>query len=74
MAVLAWTSLVAAGALFAGVMIWRQMALVSLTAYGPICGGHGGVLSVLGHCPACYVAAALAGVGVAAGMGAWARR
>lgn len=74
MVVLAVLSLAGAVALFADVMIWRQMALASLTAYGPICGGQGGVLSFLGHCPACYVAAALVGVGVAAGMRAWAQR
>jgi len=75
MAILAVLSLGGAVALFAGVMIWRQMTLSALTAYGPICGGHGlSGASFLGHCPACYVAAALAGVGVAAGMRAWAQR
>jgi len=66
-AVLAWMSLVGAGVLFAGAMIWQRMALAALTAYGPICGGHGlSGVSFLGHCPACYAAAALAAVGLAA--------
>jgi hypothetical protein len=30
--------------------------------FGPICSGHGGLLSL--HCGACYVAAALAGTGL----------
>ncbi len=71
MALLAWTSLAGASALFGGVMIWRQMTLAAATAYGPICGGHG--QSLLGHCPACYAALALTGLGVAAGMRALAR-
>lgn len=29
-----------------------------LTAIGPICGESSGFLSLLGHCPACYVATA----------------
>jgi hypothetical protein len=74
MAVLAWASLVSASALFAGVMIWRQMTLASLTAYGPICGDHGlSGASALGHCPACYVAAALAAAGLLAGARVLAR-
>lgn len=37
--------------------------IVAAAAYGPIC-RHGGLLAL--HCPACYAALALAGLGLAA--------
>jgi len=41
---------------------WTQALITSwprLTAFGPICGESSGLLGFVGHCPACYVGAAL---------------
>jgi hypothetical protein len=46
-------------ALFLSAMAPR---LTAELMFGPICSGHGGLLSL--HCGACYVAAALAGTGL----------
>jgi hypothetical protein len=61
----AWPRPSGAGCLLGSALMWSAAMwpqLYARIAFGPICSGHGGLFAL--HCPGCYAAAALAGVGV----------